>query len=150
MLYEGMLLFGLVFVAALLFAVLMQQRHALQFRSALEALLFFVIGLYFIWCWTHGGQTLPMKTWRIKLVSKDGRPLGLGQAMLRYLLVWMWFVPGLAVAWLLDARGWMSVALVGANMLLWGIASYMDPERQFPHDRIAGTRLVQADAATQA
>ncbi|MGV3743028.1 MAG: RDD family protein [Burkholderiaceae bacterium] len=146
MLYEGILLFGVIFVAALVFAVLMQQRHALQFRFTLEVVLFLVIGLYFSWCWTHGGQTLPMKTWRIKLVAKGGQPLGLGQAMFRYVLAWMWLLPGLAAAWLLDAKGWLSIALVFANILLWALASYLDPNRQFLHDRIAGTRLVKADA----
>lgn len=151
MLYEGILLFGVIFVAALLFAVIMQQRHALQYRFALETVLFIVIGLYFTWCWTHGGQTLPMKTWRIKLLTKGGQTLGLGQALLRYVLAWMWLLPGLAVAWLLDVEGWLPpLALVCANMLLWALASYLDPNRQFPHDRIAGTRLVKVDAPARA
>jgi hypothetical protein len=53
-------------------AASLQQRHALYLRHALEGWLFAILALYFIWFWRHGGQTLAMKTWRIKLVSKDG------------------------------------------------------------------------------
>jgi len=41
--------------------------------------------LYFIYCWTHGGQTLAMKTWRLRVVMKDGGPLSLRTAVYRYL-----------------------------------------------------------------
>ncbi len=31
-----------------------------------------ICAVYFIYCWTHSGQTLPMKTWRIRLVTHEG------------------------------------------------------------------------------
>jgi len=51
-------------------------------------------------------------------------------------------VPGLALAWVLDAKSWLLVLIPSANVLLWALAAFIDPQRQFLHDRIAGTRLV--------
>lgn len=142
MLYEAMLLFGVVFIAGWIFSTLLQQRHALYLRGALQDWLFLVLGIYFVWFWSHGGQTLAMKTWRIRLVAGSGQTVGAGRAIARYLLAWCWFVPGVAAAWLLGAKGWLLVLVPAVNVLLWSLAIYLDPERQFLHDRLAGTRLV--------
>jgi uncharacterized RDD family membrane protein YckC len=144
MLYESMLLFGVVFVAGWLFSTLLQQRHALYLRANLQEWLFVVIGIYFVWFWSHGGQTLAMKTWRIRLVSTSGQPVGFRRALVRYLLAWGWLVPGFALAWWLGARNWWLVLIPAANLLLWSLTIYLDPERRFLHDRLAGTRLVDA------
>ncbi|MGB7481372.1 MAG: RDD family protein [Burkholderiaceae bacterium] len=142
MLYESMLLFGVVFTAGWLFSTLLEQRHALYLRGALQDWLFLVVGAYFVWFWSHGGQTLAMKTWRLRLVTADGRPVGIVRAIGRYLLAWGWLLPGLAAAWLLGARGWLLVLIPAVNLLLWALTIYLDPERRFLHDRLAGTRLV--------
>lgn len=140
--YEGMLLFGLVVVTGLIFGVLAEQRHALTMRNGLQAVLFLAVSIYFIWFWTHGGQTLAMKTWRIRLVANDGAPLDVKRAIGRYLLAWLWILPGLALAWAIGAKDWMLVLVPAANILLWALTIYLDPQRQFLHDRIAGTRIV--------
>lgn len=143
MAYEAMLLFGVLFIAVWLFSTLLQQRHALYLRSALQDWLFFVIGIYFIWFWSHGGQTLAMKTWRIRLVNADGQPVTILRAIGRYLLVWLWCLPGLALAWALGAKTWMLVLIPAANVIIWALMIYLDPHRQFLHDRLAGTRLIR-------
>jgi uncharacterized RDD family membrane protein YckC len=142
MVYEAMLLFGVLFISGWLFSTLLQQRHALYLRNALQDWLFLVLGLYFVWLWTHRGQTLAMKTWRIRLVTRDGNEVRLKRAIGRYLLAWGWILPGLAAAWALGAKGWALVLIPAANMLLWALAIYLDPQRQFLHDRIAGTKVV--------
>ena len=147
--YESMLLFGVVFIGAWLFSTLLQQRHALNMRNELQVWLFIVLGFYFSWFWTHGGQTLAMKTWRIKLISKDGAQLSWQQAVLRYLLVWLWFLPGLAIARLLEAKGWMLVLLPTLNFIIWVLAVFLHPERQFLHDRMAKTKLVLMPAKSK-
>ena len=73
-LYEGMLLFGVVFIAGYLFSSLSQTRHALDNRPGLQAFLFLILGIYFTWFW-HRGQTLAMKTWHIRVVSATGATL---------------------------------------------------------------------------
>jgi len=141
MLYESMLLFGVLFISAWVFSTLLQQRHALYLRHALEGWLFAILALYFIWFWRHGGQTLAMKTWRIKLVSKDGGRVSVGRAILRFLLCWLWFLPGLALAWALGAKNWMLIWIPALNLIVWAALVYLDPQRQFLHDRLAGTRI---------
>jgi uncharacterized RDD family membrane protein YckC len=149
MLYEGMLLFGVLFIADWLFSTLLQQRHALHFRNAGQVWLFVVLAVYFGWFWSHGGQTLAMKTWRIKLVSKTGLPVTFWRSILRYVFAWGWFLPGLALAWAIGAKGWAMVLIPFANMLIWALAAYTDPQRNFLHDRLAGTRLVQLPASAK-
>jgi uncharacterized RDD family membrane protein YckC len=142
MLYEGVLLFGVVMIAGLLFGVLFQQRNALYLRHALQICLFVVLGMYFVWFWIRSGQTLPMKTWRIRVVTLQGRPPSIKRAVLRYLFAWCWFLPGLLLAWSLDTHGWTAVCIVGANVLAWALTARVHPSRQFLHDRIAGTQIV--------
>lgn len=142
MTYESMLLFAVLFISGWLFSTLLQQRHALYLRNALQDWLFLVIGIYFVWFWTHSGQTLAMKTWRIRLVTNDGQEIKTKRAIGRYLLSWLWILPGLALAWALGAQGWMLVLIPAANVILWALTVYLDPQRQFLHDRIAGTKVV--------
>jgi uncharacterized RDD family membrane protein YckC len=144
MLYEGVLLFGILFISAWLFSTLLQQRNAMYLREPLEIWLFIVVGIYFIWCWTHGGQTLPMKTWHMRLVTKTGAPLTPWRALLRYLLAWLWFIPGLATAKLLETQGWMLVAFPALNLAIWAATAMFNKDRQFLHDKLAGTRIVAA------
>lgn len=142
MLYEAMLLFGVLFLSAWLFSTLLQQRHALYLRHALEIWLFFVLACYFVWFWCHGGQTLAMKTWRIQLVTANGARIGPLRALARYLLSWLWCIPGLATAWLLHAQAWLLVLIPALNAVLWILSIYLDPQRQFLHDRLVGTRII--------
>jgi uncharacterized RDD family membrane protein YckC len=141
MVYEAMLLFGVLFISGWLFSTLLQQRHALYLRHALQYWLFLVVGFYFVWFWTHSGQTLAMKTWRIRLVTKQGEPVKIGRAIVRYVLAWLWFAPGLVVAYLVGAKTWWLFWIPVANIFLWAMTIYLDPTRQFLHDRLAGTRL---------
>jgi len=97
MLYESMLLFGVIFMAAYLFDTLTQSRHALTLRHERQLWLFFVLGFYFWWFWTHGGQTLAMKTWHIKVVTEEGKPVTGVTAVLRYFLCWLFIPTGLAL-----------------------------------------------------
>ena len=143
MLYESLLLFGVLFIAGWIFGTLLQQRHALYLRQGLQYWLFIVIGVYFIWFWSHGGQTLAMKTWRVRLTAIDGGPVSMPRATARYILSWLWFIPGLLIAKLLGAQGWLLVVIPSANVLLWAGLARLDPARQFVHDRIVGTRLIQ-------
>ena len=145
MLYEAMLVFGVLFVAVLIFSIVLEQRHALSLRSALQDWLFLVLGIYFIWFWTHSGQTLAMKTWKIRLVDVNGKPVSFLRAAVRYLLAWLWLLPGFALAWLLGAKTLMLILIPLANIAIWALAIYLDPHRQFIHDRLAGTRLVGSE-----
>lgn len=121
MVYESLLVVAVVFVAALPFLVVVGSAMAGWRHLAFQAYLLGVMFAYFSAFWLRSGQTLAMKTWRIRLVDQAGGTLSLKQAVLRFLL-----------------------ALVG--LLLGGIGFWwalFDRDRQFLHDRIAGTRLVR-------
>ena len=148
-LYEGMLLIGVVFIAAYLFGTLSQTRHALENRHALQAFLFVVSGIYFTWFWAKG-QTLAMKTWHIRLVDRRGAPLTQARALLRYVLSWLWFLPPLALAAPFALPGGKVAVLVLGWVLLWAWLSRFHPDRQFWHDAWAGTRLVSVQPAGHA
>jgi uncharacterized RDD family membrane protein YckC len=147
-LYEGMLLFGVVFIADYLFSALSQTRHALENRLPQQVFLFLVLGIYFVWFWSRG-QTLAMKTWHIRVVDRQGQALTQPRALLRYALSWLWFVPPWAITWLLglDARYVMVLSL--AWIALWMALARLHRDRQFPHDVLARTRLVSSPAAVK-
>ena len=144
MVYEAMLLFAVVFVGDYLFDTLTQSRHALMLRHARQAWLFVIVGVYFVWFWVHGGQTLAMKTWRIRVVGGRGAALTYGRAIARYLLLWMFVVPTLAAVWLAGLSGWAAVAALGAALIVPPAYALVDRDRQFIHDRLLGTRVVAA------
>lgn len=78
-LYEGMLLFGVVFIADYLFSTLTQTRSGLDNRAWQQALVFTVLGWYFAWQWRRTGQTLPMKTWHIRVIDARTGKIGDGK-----------------------------------------------------------------------
>lgn len=139
-LYEGMLMFGVVFIAGYLFGTLSQTRNAMDNRHALQAFLFVVFGIYFTWFWAKG-QTLAQKTWHIRVVDAWGQPISQPRALLRYVLSWLWFLPPLA-AYMLGVSAIEVLVLVGGWVAIWALLSRFHPTRQFWHDALAGTRLV--------
>jgi len=59
-LYEGMLLFGVVFVIGYVFSVVTNTRHALDHRLGQQVAVFIGLAVYFVWQWCRSGQTLAM------------------------------------------------------------------------------------------
>lgn len=144
--YEGVLLFGVVFIAGYLFGTLSQTRNALDNRHALQGFLFVVFGIYFVWLWSKG-QTLAMKTWHIRIVDRRGQPLSQARALLRYVLSWLWFVPALAAIAPFKLSASQSVVIVAGWAALWAVLSRFHPQQQFWHDALAGTRLIATNDA---
>jgi len=149
MMYEGVLLFGVLFLADYLLDTLTQSRHALALRPQRQGWLFVVIGIYLVLCWRRGGQTLPMKTWHIRLVDRHGQPPALARLVLRYLLAWPLPLAAVGLVSLGSMlTGWRSVdMLVVAAPFAAFVWTWFDPDGQFLHDRLAGTRLRNTAAA---
>lgn len=119
--YEAIILVAVVLLGLLLpQALLGALAHRAASATTLWAHLFSLLLVYFGWFWTHGGQTLAMKTWRIRLVSTDGTAVRPGLALLRYALCWP------------------SLLFFGIGVL-WAC---VDRDGQFLHDRLTGTRLI--------
>lgn len=148
-LYEGILLFAIVFMAGWLFSTLGQMRDAMDARRPLlQGFLFVVFGIYFSWFWSRG-QTLAMKTWNIQLVDRHGLPVGQPRALLRYLLSWVWFLPPLAALAFVRLTGAEVAVILLGWIAIWAVLSRFHPQRQFWHDALAGTRLVPSAAPTR-
>ena len=143
-LYEGMLLFGVVFIAGYLFGTLSQTRNAMDNRHGLQAFLFLVFGIYFVWFWSKG-QTLAMKTWHIRVVDLHGQALTQQRALVRYVLSWVWILPPLAVIWPLKLSGGETSVLFLGWVAVWAVLSRFQRDGQFWHDVWAGTRLVDSE-----
>jgi len=121
--YEGLLLCAVLFLSSYLYLSLARDAQAGWPRTLFQAYLLSVSGVYFVFCWTRTGQTLPMKTWRMRVVTEHGDAVGVNRALWRYLLA----IPG----------------MLSGISLLW---APFDRERQFLHDRLAGTRIVRVDS----
>ncbi|QCX49132.1 RDD family protein [Ralstonia pseudosolanacearum] len=145
MLYEGLLLFGVLFGATALFLVLRAIVPPLARTGdvGLQVWGFLVLGLYFVGFWRKRGQTLAMQTWRIRVVSADGAPVSLGQAIARYLLAWIWVAVAAGVIHVSGLSRWAGAGVALACVLAWAALAWLDPRRQFLHDRLAGTRLIR-------
>lgn len=139
--YEGMLLFGVIFIAGYLFGTLTQTRHAMNNRHELQAFVFLVLALYFCFFW-HKGQTLAMKTWHLKITQVNGQTLSPKQALVRYVFAWIWFIPPLTLTWLLNGSSLLGVLAVCVWVVFWALLSKLHPDKQFWHDAWSQTRVV--------
>jgi uncharacterized RDD family membrane protein YckC len=145
MTYEAVLLFGLVFAVSYIVLALAGWRYPLlpDQRLLLQAVLFLAIGAYFIYCWVRAGQTLAMKSWRLRIVDRDGGPLSATRAALRYLLAWSLFAPGLLFVAVADADILWNLLAIVAGALAMMFTAHFDPQRQLLHDRLLGSRVIR-------
>ncbi|MEV4781295.1 RDD family protein [Burkholderia sp. LMU1-1-1.1] len=143
MVYECLLGFAVLFLPFLIFEMITGASHAPLVEHMRQALAFIVLGVYFVHQWSRDGQTLAMKTWRLKLVRPGHAHVSARAAAVRYLLSWMWVLPALVVSLALDLHRWHALGAVGAGILLWSLTAFLDKDRQFLHDKLSGTRLVQ-------
>jgi uncharacterized RDD family membrane protein YckC len=143
--YEGLLLFALCALTGLAFGYATNSTHALAHRLELQVLLFIVIGIYFTWFWSKG-QTLAMKTWRFKIISSSGNPVSMRLAALRYLLAWLWFLPPLLTLAFSNLSKERLYGTLAAWLVIYIFVAWIHPSKQFLHDRLAGTRLVNITA----
>lgn len=121
--YEAVLLFAIVFIAAYLFIALAGATPRGMLRWLFYFYLLCVSGVYFVFCWVRGGQTLAQKAWGLRVTAIDGSLLKWRRATLRYFLA--------------------VISISSCIGLLWAV---LDPQRQFLHDRLAGSRVVIASA----
>ena len=118
--YDGLLLFSVLFLATAIVLPLNAGRAIPAHQPLYDAYLLGVSFAYFGWFWTHGGQTLGMKAWRVRLRSVPGPPVSWWQALARF--------SGAIVSWLPLGMGFW-----------WCL---LDPTRCAWHDRWSRTRLV--------
>jgi uncharacterized RDD family membrane protein YckC len=122
--YETVLLAAVLWTASALFTLVVHATSSPWQRMWLQTFLLMVAFAYFAWCWIRGGQTLAMKTWHLRLLSTRGTRVTLKQSLLRFFFAFA------------------GIGLAGFG-LLWAL---IDRERQFLHDRLAGTMIVRTVA----
>lgn len=122
MLYEGLVVFSILLIGFLLPQIVLSGFGWIVSAKALWLHVFLLLMAYFVWCWLNGGQTLPMKTWKLRVVDENDGPLRPLQAVLRYFVAWP------------------SILFFGIGVL-WAL---IDKDKQFLHDRIAGTKVAAA------
>jgi uncharacterized RDD family membrane protein YckC len=121
--YDSLLLLSVLFVATIpLVFVPDSLRGSSGVRLAVQAYLLVVSYLFFAGFWTHGGQTLGMRAWRLRLVSSDsGQGVSWTQALRRFLAaILSWACAGLGFLWVLvrpDRRAWHDL-LSGSQLVL--------------------------------
>jgi uncharacterized RDD family membrane protein YckC len=125
--YEALLLAALLLAGSLPFVMLAYGMDRGFPRPLFQLYLVALTGVYFTWQWRHGGRTLPMKTWRLRLVTRNGESLEWRHALKRYLIA----LPG--------------TLLLGAGFL-WAL---VDREGLFLHDRLAGTKIIQEEGESR-
>lgn len=119
--YDALLLIALWMVALWLDVVMRDALGLDRNWPALRAYLF-LLGLFFFgWFWTHGGQTLGMRAWRLRLLDAQGRVPGWPALALRYVVA--------------------GVALAAFGLGYWW--AWLDPQRRTWHDLASGTRVLR-------
>ncbi len=121
-LYDSLLLAAILFLASLLVLPLMGDHPSIGALLLFRLYLLLIIFAFFAWFWTHGGQTLGMRAWRIRLQNRNPGPISLWQVMLRFIIAtFSWLLLGLGFLW----------SLIDKEKLTW-------------HDRYSMTELVVA------
>jgi uncharacterized RDD family membrane protein YckC len=132
-LYDLFLLVAVILVAVSLFTILVEsvagQSSSGQLletpwiKVVFQLYLFLVSALFYLWFWTHGGQTLGLKVWKLKVVDNDLNELDIKKAGLRLVWAIVTCIPfGLGYLWAL-----------------------FNKERLTLYDQLSGTRLVQLE-----
>lgn len=96
-LYDAFLI-GAIWFALAGLSVIINHGEALTGKTSQLLLLPLLFSTYFFYCWfwLHGGQTLGMRAWRLRLESTHGK-LGLKACSLRFLISLLLF--GISFFW---------------------------------------------------
>lgn len=123
-LYDSIVVLGLLLIATVPVVVIAggAMEQSLAFRIGLRIYLLAVAFAFFGGFWRFGGQTIGMRSWRIRVVGVDGTRVGWREAAIRF---------GVAI---------LSWAALGLGFL-W---SLIDRERRTWHDVASGTRLIRS------
>jgi uncharacterized RDD family membrane protein YckC len=149
--YDGLLLLAL-WMVTLLASLFVHQLFGLQRDDQVNSLCLFLTGLIFFgWSWTHGGQTLGMRSWRLQLLREDGLPVRWPVALVRYTLMLTSWLIALAVLVLPLLPAAVAASVPYRAEVAEGCAAYtvvavllllLDGKRRAYYDRLTSTEVV--------
>ncbi len=97
--YDVLLVMAIFFIATALLLPF-NQGEAIQAPILYPIYLFSVGFVFYGWFWTHGGQTLGLRAWKLRLINNDGTDISWQQALNRYLIASLsWMGMGLGIFW---------------------------------------------------
>ena len=119
--YDLFLLLAVIFVASFLPVILFNVKPGDAYFFLFQVYIFLISYLFYAWFWIRSGQTLGMRTWKVKVVTNDGSNLNWGNSLIRYLVAILSLLAlGLGFFW-----------------SLW------DKQKRTWHDIASGTRLIK-------
>lgn len=95
MVYDSLLIFTVLIVVGMTTLPVIHGLGVDRNHIAFKIYLCSAIFVFFGWFWTHGGQTLGMRAWKIRIMQADGSPVSWPYALLHYLLslpMWGWLI----------------------------------------------------------
>ena len=143
--YEGLLLFGIGLIPGAVGALLVAltgNQQSLQNDVTLRAITLLIYAAYFTWFWSVRGQTLPMQTWHIHVVTANGDRLSPWRALARFAASCAWFAPAALLAATNGWTRWHGLAAMCVGVVAYALLALVHPQRQFWHDALCGTRLI--------
>jgi uncharacterized RDD family membrane protein YckC len=120
MVYDGLLLFAVLFTATLVLFPITGGETVAPNNLPYKLYILAVSFAYFGWFWTHGGQTLGMRTWGVRLVGEPQTAITWRRCLTRF--------AGALLSWIPCGLGFLWAAF-DRDKLAW-------------HDRLSRTRLV--------
>ncbi|MGZ4992755.1 MAG: RDD family protein [Methylobacter sp.] len=108
--YDLLLLIALLFVATAILLPLNSGEPFTDRQVFFPIYLLLVSFFFYAWFWTHGGQTLGLRSWKIKVLTLDKKPISWKQALIRFIAaILSWGFCGLGFLWILidkNQRSW--------------------------------------------
>lgn len=145
--YEGLLLFGIGLIPGAigaLFVSLTGHQHPMQSDAALRLITLALYAIYFTWFWSARGQTLPMRTWHLQVVTNTGRRLTQARALARFAASCAWFAPAALLAALNGWTRWQGIVAAVVGVVGYALLTLLHPRHQFWHDALCGTQIISA------
>jgi len=93
MFYDALLLLSALLIATAI-ALMVTRGNLHTHNPFFRTMLFLICFSFYAWFWLHGGQTLGMRAWKLRVQNRDGSPITIWQALLRFLVA----IPSLAFA----------------------------------------------------
>jgi uncharacterized RDD family membrane protein YckC len=141
--YESIMVFGVIVAVSIIYQITIQTFFQKNYFSKinLQIIVFFILGFYFTWFWKHGGQTLAMKTWKIKLKTNSNQYLSLFEAWKRYFLCWIWVLPPLYFC-KYTRSVFLYFIFIISWIIIYAFSSKLNRKKQFFHDIFCQTKIV--------